>query len=172
MGSATSVVTDGVTTASAAAPTPSASNFEVKFMTDMIDHHHMAAMMAESCISKAAHLQLRSLCESIRSAQMTEIVQMQSWLQAWYGVSYEPRMKPGDENMMERLASLSGAEFEAAFMEMMIKHHERAIKEGRDCLGKAYHSEIRSLCEDIIQTQSAEVAQMQAWLCQWYGECR
>jgi uncharacterized protein (DUF305 family) len=81
-------------------------------------------------------------------------------------------MKPGDQKMLDRLASLSGAEFEIAFMEMMIKHHEKAIKEARHCLAKAAHPELREMCEDIIATQSAEIAQMEAWLCQWYGECQ
>ena len=57
-------------------------------------------------------------------------------------------------------------------MEMMIKHHEKAIKEGQHCLDKAYHTELRELCQNIIATQSAEIALMQTWLCQWYGECR
>jgi uncharacterized protein (DUF305 family) len=164
--------TGGVTIASAPAPSRSAANFEVKFMTDMIDHHHMAVMMAELCITKATQTKLRSFCENIMTAQMAEIEQMQTWLQNWYSVSHEPVMKPADEKMMDRLASLSGAEFEMAFMEMMIKHHEKAIREGRRCLDKAYHAELRELCEDIIRTQSAEIAQMEAWLCQWYGECR
>ena len=168
----TAAHTDGVTIASAPAPSPSASNFEIKFMTDMIDHHHMAVMMAEMCVAKAIHPELRSLCESIRTTQMAEIEEMQGWLQDWYGITYEPVMKPGDEKMMERLASLTGEEFEIAFMEMMIKHHEKAIKEGRHCLDKAYHTELRELCENIIRTQSAEIAQMQTWLCQWYSECR
>ena len=55
---------------------------------------------------------------------------------------------------------------------MMIKHDEKAIKEGRHCLDKAYHTDLRELCENIISTQSAEIAQMQTWLCRWYGECR
>jgi uncharacterized protein (DUF305 family) len=164
--------TEGVTIASAPAPRPSAANFEIKFMTDMIDHHHMAVMSADMCIEKAIHAELRSACENIKTTQMAEIEQMQSWLQDWYGVTHEPVMKPGDEQMMERLASLSGAEFEIAFMEMMIKHHEKAIKEGRHCLDKAYHAELREMCEDIISTQTAEIAQMEAWLCQWYGECQ
>lgn len=162
----------GVTTSSAPAPTRSAANFEIKFMTDMIDHHHMAVMMAEMCIGRAIHPELRALCEEIRSTQLAEIAEMQGWLQDWYGVTYQPMMKPGDQKMMERLAALSGAEFELAFMEMMIKHHEKAIKEGRHCLDKAYHTELRELCENIISTQSAEIAQMEIWLCQWYGECR
>jgi uncharacterized protein (DUF305 family) len=67
---------------------------------------------------------------------------------------------------------LNGAEFEIAFMEMMIKHHEKAIREGQHCGDTAYHAELRELCENIIRTQSAEITQMQTWLCQWYGECR
>lgn len=165
-------LTSGTSVASTAAPTRPAANFEVRFMTGMIDHHHMAVMMAEMCIAKAVHTELRSLCENIRTAQMAEIEEMQTWLQQWYGIAYGPAMKPGDQKMMDRLASLSGAEFEIAFMEVMIKHHEKAIKEGRHCLDKAAHEELRSLCEHIIRTQSAEIAQMQAWLCQWYGECR
>jgi uncharacterized protein (DUF305 family) len=170
--STTAARTEGGTIASAPAPSQSASNFEISFMTDMIDHHHMAVMMAEMCIAKAIHPELRALCENIRTAQMAEIEEMQAWLQDWYGITYEPVMKPGDGKMMERLASLSGAEFEIAFMEMMIKHHEKAIKEGRHCVDKADHTELRELCENIIRTQSAEIAQMQSWLCQWYGECR
>jgi uncharacterized protein (DUF305 family) len=170
--SITAADTGGVRIASAPALSQSATSFEIKFMTDMIDHHHMAVMMAEMCIATAIHPELRSLCENIRTAQMAEIEEMQGWLQDWYGIAYEPVMRPGEEKMMERLASLSGAEFEIAFMQMMIKHHEKAIKEGRHCLDKAHHTELRELCENIVRTQSAEIAQMQTWLCQWYGECR
>ena len=161
-----------LTSASTAAPAPSAANFEIKFLTDMIDHHHMAVMMGEICVGKAIHEELRSLCQDIIAAQTREIEQMQTWLQQWYEISHEPEMKPGDMKMMDRLASLSGAAFEIEFMEMMIKHHEKAIKEGRRCLDKAYHAELRSLCENIIRSQSQEIALMQTWLCQWYGRCR
>ena len=170
--STTAAHTERVTLASAPASSQSTRNFEITFMADMIDHHHMAVMMAEMCIATSIHAELRSLCENIRTAQMTEIEEMQAWLQNWYGITYEPVMKPGHEKMMERHASLSGAEFEIAFIAMMIKHHEKAIKEGRHCLDKAYHTELHELCENIIRTQGAEIAQMQTWLCQWYGECR
>jgi uncharacterized protein (DUF305 family) len=131
----------------------------------------MAVAMGQSCLQEAVHEELRSLCQSIITSQSAQIAEMQSWLQSWYGISYSPQMNPGDQHMMDRLASLSGAEFEIAFMEMMIKHHEKAIKEGRQCLDKAYHAELRGLCENIVSTQSAEIAKMQTWLCQWYGEC-
>lgn len=158
--------------ASAPAPSPAAAHYEIDFMTDMIDHHHMAIMMSEMCLEKAVHEELRALCEQIIAAQQAEIALMQGWLQGWYGISYAPQMKPGDERMMEKLAALSPEEFEIAFMEMMIKHHAKAVKEGEHCLERAYHEELRQLCENIIATQTEEIALMQAWLCAWYGICR
>ena len=155
----------------APAPDNAAANFEIRFLTNMIDHHQMAVEMAMVCVEKAIHEELRALCNDIITSQTQEIETMQAWLQDWYGIMYEPVMKPGDMKMLERLHALSDAEFEIEFMEMMIRHHERAIREAEKCLGKAYHPELDSLCTSIIEAQSAEIAQMEAWLCQWYGRC-
>ena len=67
--------------------------------------------------------------------------------------------------------SVGGASVRA-FMEMMIKHHSKAVKEAEQCLERAEHSEMRSLCQNIITTQTAEIQQLETWLCQWYGECQ
>jgi uncharacterized protein (DUF305 family) len=140
----------------------------MEFLTGMIDHHHMAVEMAKMCLDRAVHPTLRSLCEEIIAAQSAEIHEMHAWLQDWYGVSHEPMMKPGDMRAMEKLASLGGAEFEIAFMEMMIKHHRAAIREADRCLDRASHDELLSMCADIITSQSAEIEQMREWLCDWY----
>ena len=154
------------------APDRATVKFEIDFMTDMIDHHAMAIEMAEICLDKAIHEELRTLCQNIIATQQQEITEMQSWLQQWYGINYQPQMKPGDMRMLERLASLSGAEFEIEFMQMMIKHHLKVIKEASKCIERAYHEELHELCENIITTQAAEIEQMRTWLCQWYGICR
>ena len=154
------------------APTNAARQFEIDFLQDMIDHHAMAVMMAELCLEKDVRLELAALCEQIRSSQTQQIAQMQAWLQAWYGITYAPEMKPGDMKTMERLASLSGAAFEIEFMEMMIRHHRKAVVEGETCIRRADHEELRSLCETIIEEQSEEIALLQSWLCSWFGRCR
>lgn len=156
---------------SAPAPSPSQANYEVRFMTTMIDHHQMAIMMSQLCVEKAVHEELRELCQDIIIAQQAETGLMQAWLQEWYGITYEPEMKQSGMRMMEKLAALSPEEFEAAFMEMMVAHHTKAVKEGEHCLEKAYHAELIALCENIIETQSEEITLMQSWLCSWYGVC-
>ena len=158
--------------ADAPAPEQSIANYEVRFMQEMIDHHALAVMMAEVCLEKAVHEELRAMCEQIIAVQLQEIETMQSWLQEWYGITYEPEIKPGDMQQVEKLESTSGAEFEIMFMEMMIKHHTKAIKRATTCTERAYHPDLVNLCEGIIQAQQAEIAQMQAWLCEWYGICK
>jgi len=162
----------GSALASAPAPDRSTALFEIDFMEDMIDHHAMAVQMATLCESRAVHEELRSLCTQIRESQSQEIALMQGWLQAWYNDPYQPETTNGSMREMEKLASLPAPDFEIAFMEMMIKHHSKAIKAASTCLEKAYHPELVSLCQDIIETQSREIVQMRAWLCQWYGVCR
>lgn len=140
-------------------------------MTGMIDHHNIVEM-AMICLDKAIHHELGTLCHNIITAQQQEIQQMKTWLVDWYGISYSPQMKPGDMRMLERLASLSGAEFEIEFIQMMIKHHLKAIKEASQCVDRVFHSELWDLCENIITAQAAEIGQLRTWLYQWYGICR
>lgn len=164
----------GVAPAAAVEPAPDrgTARFEVDFLTRMIDHHAMAVEMAMMCVGDAKHEQLRDMCDDIMESQSAQIEDMQTWLRDWYDVSYEPQMRPGEMRRMERLASLSGPEFEIAFMESMMKHHRAAIREAQRCLRRASHPELRDLCEDIIEAQTAEIAQMRQWLCKWYDRCR
>jgi uncharacterized protein (DUF305 family) len=157
--------------AAAPAPTRSQQNFEVRFLTEMIDHHAMAVMMADLCLERAVHPELHAMCEQIREAQMEEIVTMQTWLSDWYGLQHDPQMTPGQQKQMEKLASLSGADFEIEFMKTMIRHHWKAVVRARQCQDKAYHPELIDLCEQIVSTQLAEINQMGDWLCEWYRIC-
>jgi uncharacterized protein (DUF305 family) len=151
------------------APTPAAAHYEVKFMTDMIDHHMMAVMMSQHCVEKAVHEQLRTMCQEIIAAQMAEIEQMQTWLKSWYGMTYEPEMKMTGE--MKRMMSMTGEMFEIEFMQMMIRHHFKAVVESRTCQKRAYHPELIHLCQQIEITQTQEIQTMQTWLCSWYSIC-
>jgi len=61
------------------------------------------------------------------------------------------------------------ARYEIRFLEGMIDHHMMAIMTAELCVAKAIHEDLRSLCEQIIATQSEEIETMQAWLAEWYG---
>lgn len=159
--------------ADAPATSPAAAEFEVEFLEMMIDHHQMALYMSDLCLVKAVHEDLAALCDRIAESQAAEIEEMQGWLRDWYGIDHEPAMDdPAHHDQMMHLEMLSGEEFEIAFLEMMSEHHAMAVEEGIQCVGRAEHRELRTLCREIVAAQVREIALMERWLCRWYGDCR
>lgn len=148
---------------------PDTAKFETDFMQKMIDHHNMATEMAKVCLQKAAHEELRGMCQNIIDSQTKEIQEMQSWLQSWYQITKEPMMMAEGEQMMSQLNAASGDEFDKMFMQMMIEHHTTAIEEATACVKRAEHQELKDLCQNIITSQQQEIEQMQTWLAQWYN---
>ena len=154
------------------APEQKAAKFEIAFMTDMIAHHQMAVMTSEMCLARADHTELRAMCEQIIATQRTEIATLTMWLHNWYGLTPEtPEMTRKEQKDMATLETLYGAEFEIEFMKSMIRHHFGAIIDSSQCLRRASHSELITMCQGIITTQAAEIRKLQTWLCDWYGIC-
>lgn len=57
---------------------------------------------------------------------------------------------------------------EVRFLEGMIDHHQMALDMAADCLDKAATESIRTLCQNIIDAQTAEIFTMRGWLLVWY----
>ncbi|MGH9043044.1 MAG: DUF305 domain-containing protein, partial [Acidimicrobiia bacterium] len=61
------------------------------------------------------------------------------------------------------------AQYEVNYMTVMSDHHQMEVDMARKCVDKAIHLELRTLCRQIIDTQSGEVETMLTWLRDWYG---
>lgn len=179
----------GATFASADAPIEGrAGRAEVRFMEGMIDHHQMALDMAAHCLERASTEAVVTLCEAVIAAQTPEIEQMQAWLAEWYNVEYAPvpmmdmddamggmggmhmegEMHTDPPMMMGMFAGLNryeGVEYEIAWLEAMIDHHDDAIHMSERLLARIAegegHAELRELAQNIITAQSAEIEQME-----------
>ncbi len=57
-------------------------------------------------------------------------------------------------------------EFE--FLSLMIPHHEEAIDTAQRVLEYSDRPEMKEFAQDIIDVQTAEIEQMEAWLDAWY----
>jgi uncharacterized protein (DUF305 family) len=151
------------------APERDQQRFEINFLEQMIDHHYGAIKMSELCDGRTVHADLKAMCDMIKTAQAAEIREMQAWLKNWYGWTHEPRLDSKTQKQIEELSRLTGAEFEIAYMTMMIKHHSMAAMMAVDCLNQAYHPDMLNMCAKMLCDQGNEIAQLRLWLMQWYG---
>jgi uncharacterized protein (DUF305 family) len=150
--------------------------FDQRFLDQMIMHHQGAVMSAQMMIADSSRPELRDLAQRITTAQQREIAQMQQWRNDWYGASSTgtmPNMMNGgmtSGGMMNRdqMRQMMGAnaDFDRMFLQMMIPHHEAALAMAQQALTQAQHPEIKTLAQDIITAQRAEITEMQGYLAQ------
>lgn len=156
---------------------PVARDVDAMFIQEMIPHHEDAIAMAELAESRAEHPELKQLAEDIVRTQSAENESMRGWYRDWFGSSV-----PSGGGMMggQRRGGMMGGDvsideletaepFDKAFIEQMIPHHQMGIMMSQMAGGAASTPEIRELAESIIDSQSAEIEQMQEWYQEWYG---
>lgn len=158
---------------------------DVMFLQMMIHHHEQAVEMTELVEDRAESEDVRELAQRIEAAQGPEIEQMTTWLEE-FGEPVEMDMSDMDmegmdmddmeamdiEGMsgmmskedMEALADAEGAEFDEMFLEMMIEHHRGAVDMAEDELEAGQFAEALELAQAIIDSQTAEIEEMEALL--------
>ncbi len=67
------------------------------------------------------------------------------------------------------MAGMMG-QFDLMFIDMMTPHHTSAVAMAEVALTRAEHAELRSLAEQIIASQRAEIEQMQTWRDAWFPD--
>lgn len=72
--------------------------------------------------------------------------------------------------MSTELAKMSGADFEAAYLAMMIHHHQDGVKMAEMVPNKAKSDKLKQMAKEIGADQQKEIGQMTGWLKQWHGK--
>ena len=157
-----------------------AGNIDRHFIEQMIPHHEGAIAMANLALQKARRPEIKTLATVIIAAQTAEIQSMDSWYQDWFG-SNVPKVSIG--MMSGGMMSLSGmhmggqediavlenvVDFDKAFIEAMIPHHQLAIMMANMLESGTNRPEMLQLAKNIISSQSKEIREMQTWYVQWY----
>jgi uncharacterized protein (DUF305 family) len=70
-------------------------------------------------------------------------------------------------DMNKELDKLTGDDYDMAFIEMMIAHHEGAIDMAELSAERAKHEEIKQLSQEIISAQEKEISNMYQWQALW-----
>lgn len=164
----------------------SAASLDQQYIDMMVPHHESAIAMAELATVRSQRAELQEYAAAIIAAQSIEIVQLRSWRKEWFGSEETPPMSampmlqgmsagmPGHDmsggtmDMEQDIRDLEGAsDFDRAFLEAMIAHHEMAVEASGIAVAGEVRAEIKALAEGVIEDQRAEIQQMEAWLASW-----
>jgi uncharacterized protein (DUF305 family) len=70
-------------------------------------------------------------------------------------------------DMAQQLKDKTGDDFDKAFLEMMISHHEGAVAMAELVPTRAKHDEVKALGQAIIAAQTKEMTDMKQWQTDW-----
>ena len=164
---------DGHGAAPSAEASAGPSSADVMFAAMMIPHHEQAVEMADIVLAKPdLDPRVADLATRIRDAQAPEIATMEGWLDAWgEDADAHDGMDHGDDGMLsdEEISALEtadGATASRLFLEGMIAHHEGAVAMAEQELADGSDPEALALAASIVETQQAEIDEMQALLAQ------
>lgn len=159
----------------ATAPQEQFNEADVEYVSGMILHHEQAVEMSEILAEKdRVDADVDALAQEIRTAQQSEVQEMESWLEAWGHAEYDEHAEHGgghgdhagmmSEQDLEDLADAEGPEASRLFLEQMIVHHEGAVTSAQEHLEAGENPEALALSEDVIDDQSAEIEEMEQML--------
>ena len=156
---------------------PKGANYtvaDVEFMQGMIAHHAQAIHMSRMAEAHKANPRVIKLAVKIDQSQVAEIRIMQDWLRnngqhapdtsSWRTMTM-PGMLTADQ--LKQLDAATGVAFDRAFLDLMIQHHEGALKMVEDLFKSprgGQEVDVGVFANDVVTVQTAEIGIMRRLL--------
>lgn len=142
---------------------------DLKFVEQMIPHHQQAVDMSSLAEERAEDPRISRLASDIGFIQSIELEELRGWLLDW-GISEgsDDHENHGEMSGMltdaelQSLEATVGLDFDLLWAQLMLKHHEGAIAAAQTLLQDGKSEDVRFFAESLIQTQSAELEELQA----------
>ena len=149
---------------------------DVEFMQGMIAHHAQAIYMSRLASSHGANPKLLKLATKIDQSQVAEIRIMQQWLRSngqttpdtssWRTMRMAGMLT---DDQIKALTDAKGVEFDRAYLEYMIQHHEGALQMVKDLFATpraGQEVDVNVFANDVVSVQTAEIGAMRQMLSQ------
>jgi uncharacterized protein (DUF305 family) len=147
---------------------------DVEFMQGMIAHHAQAIHMSRMAEAHKANPRVIKLAVKIDQSQVAEIRIMQDWLRsngqhAPDTLSWRTMTMPGmlTADQLKQLDAATGVAFDRAFLDLMIQHHEGALKMVEDLFKSprgGQEVDVGVFANDVVTVQTAEIGIMRRLL--------
>lgn len=135
---------------------------DAAYVRTMMMHHAEAIEMSRKAIDKASSTDVKRLAKRIVSAQEKDLKELESLKVALRDDGAGQDQMAMKKMPMEHLDQASGAAFDRMFLQMMIEHHQGAVKMSRG--GGLRTAGVRRFARKTVRMQQPEIREMQGLL--------
>jgi len=165
--------------------------FDQMYIDMMVPHHESIVALAGVALPLLEDPRLQQIAVTIIETQTAEQAELQALRNAWYG---SPEPAPMDDAMMsmmmEAMPGMGSADemmrlmdagsliqafcaadnYDLAFIDQTIPHHQMAIDASEIALEQAVHPEIATIAKEVIAAQQAEIDELEMIRAELTGE--
>lgn len=165
--------------------------FDQMYIDMMIAHHGGIIGLAGVAQNEVQDPRLQEIAKTIIEVQSAEREELSALRAGWYGspepaamddmmmgmmMEAMPGMGSSEEMMMQMdptaqvQAFCAAEDKDVAFIDMTIAHHQMAIDSSEIALEQAVHPELKTIAENVISAQQAEIDELEAIRADLTGE--
>ena len=158
--------------------------FDLAYIDSMIPHHASVVALAETALDSLEDERLLAIAQAVLDTQPGEMEQLQQLRSDWYPdepeddseehmmelmmvtMAMDPACGHDESHMLLMDSEWLVGEYEKAdekdlaFIDLVIPHHEMAVRQSEVGLELAEHQELVDLCEQVIEAQATEIAEL------------
>lgn len=146
-----------------------AGSADAMFAVQMAVHHESAVQMARLAEQRAQRPEVRQLARDIERTQTAEIARLRA---AATRLGTDPDGPPGGMGAgmaagmgsETDLAELPDDQFDRAFLEAMIPHHQMGVHMAQMVQRAGSDEQISAMAAEMVRVQTDEISLMQGWL--------
>ena len=139
----------------------------------MIPHHQGALDMSQTVLRDTQDAEIRRMAQKTADMQTRDIAELRRWLETRVGAAAgaaapggggEPPFAPAEAKMMDAMMAATGATTDQTWTRKMIAHHQGALDMSQVVLRQSQDAGIRRMAQKTIEMQTADIAELRAWL--------
>jgi len=165
--------------------------FDQMYIDMMLPHHDSIVALAQVAMPLLEDPRLQEIAQIIIDTQTAEQAELEALRAEWYG---SPDPAPMDDAMMsmmmEAMPGMGSAEeqmqimdaqwqvqtfcaaedYDLAFIDQTIPHHQMAIDASEIALDQAVHPELAAIAQEVIDAQQTEIDELETIRAELTGE--
>ncbi|WP_231500258.1 DUF305 domain-containing protein [Saccharothrix sp. NRRL B-16314] len=147
---------------------------DVMFLQMSVSHHRAGLEIVRLAEDGALRADVKTLAAAIKVTQLSEVDSMTKWLADWRqpeSAGDNPELHAGhggdhstSPEAIAELAATAPAEFEKAFLNLLIGHQHNAVAIAKLEKEGGVNPQAKHLAERIFESRTAQIAQMLGYL--------